>query len=141
MECTNLKRNSLSVLAFVFLGCAGAGTYREPPNFVKDVNRFALWCIEKGLWDEARVHLEKAVSKDSTSAALYNNLGIIYEHMGHLEDAEAAYRRAVELDPKGKLYRWNYERFRLLKRGAAKPSEERVDSIWVPEEPGLGEGR
>lgn len=137
MEFTNLKRNSLSALAFVLLGCAGASTYREPPNFVKDVNCFALWCIEKGLWDEARVHLERAISRDSTSAALYNNLGIIYEHMGRLEDAEAAYKRAVELDPKGKLYRWNYERFRLLKGGVAKPSEERGDSIWVPpEEPG-----
>ena len=138
-----MKRNSLLTLAFVLiLGCAGAGTYSEPPNFVKDVNRFALWCIEKGLWDEARVHLERAVLRDSSSAAFYNNLGIIYEHMGRLEDAESAYRRAVELDPKGKLYRWNYEKFRLLKRGVAKPSEERGDSIWVqPEEPGLGEER
>lgn len=134
MAYSNWRPNRLLGLALgICLGCAGAATYREPPHPVRDVNRFALWCIERGLWEEARVHLEKALSRDSTSAALYNNLGILYEHMGRLQDAEAAYKKAVDLDPKRKLYRWNYNRFQLLRgnlSGEVHPEPE--DSLWVP---------
>jgi len=140
MAYLNLRPNRLLVLALgLLLGCAEVRTYRETFHPVRGVNRFALWCIEKGLWEEARVHLERALSQDSTSAALYNNLGILYEHMGRLEEAEAAYRKAVDLDPKCKLYRWNYSRFQLLRRGLfEEASPEPEDSLWTPiEEPEL----
>ena len=134
MAYLNLRPNRLLAPALgLLLGCAGVRTYREPFHPVRDVNRFALWCIEKGLWEEARMHLERAISRDSTSAALYNNLGILYEHMGRLEEAEAAYRKAVDLDPKRKLYRWNYNRFQLLRRGLSEEAPpEPEDSLWTP---------
>ena len=80
---------------------------------VKQINEYAFWCVEHGLWKEARTHLEHAIEQDSSSSSLYNNIGIVYEHFGEEEEALEAYRRAYALNPTQRRYRGNID---LLER-------------------------
>lgn len=95
---------------------------------IRQVNEYAFWCLEKGLWNEARLHLEQAVERDSLAASLHNNLGIIYERMGHEEKALAAYGKAWDLSPRKKAYRDNLEKLKRRQR-AIPDSAVRIDII------------
>lgn len=86
---------------------------RGKQGSVKQINEYAFWCVEKGLWKEARTHLEHAIEQDSSAASLYNNIGIVYEHLGEEEMALEAYRRAYALNPKQRRYR---ENIKLIER-------------------------
>lgn len=74
--------------------------------FVRQVNEYAYWCVERELWEEARIHLEQALAQDSLAASLHNNLGVVYEQCGRQEEALAAYERATQLLAKD-VYRAN----------------------------------
>ena len=65
--------------------------------FVKQVNEYAYWCVQRELWEEARIHLEHALAQDSLAASLHNNLGVVYEQCGRQEEALEAYERATQL--------------------------------------------
>ena len=78
----------------------------------RQINEYAYWCIENNMWDEARLHLEKAVSRDSLSASLFNNLGVIYERLGETDQADSAYARASALLPQAQAYAANLSRLR-----------------------------
>ncbi|MFH1571027.1 MAG: hypothetical protein ABIL09_23745, partial [Gemmatimonadota bacterium] len=43
---------------------------REARERVRQVNEYALWCMERDLWDEAQLHLERALAVDSLAASL-----------------------------------------------------------------------
>jgi tetratricopeptide (TPR) repeat protein len=77
----------------------------------RQVNEYAFWCIGKGLWQEARLHLEQAARRDSLVASFQNNLAIIYEHLGLEEQAAAAYGRARALRPDQEAYLANVRHF------------------------------
>ncbi len=79
---------------------------------VRRVNEYAIWCVERGMWDEARIHLEQAARRDSLAASLHNNLGIIYERLGQRDDARIRYQTAADLNPGRPLYRANLKRLR-----------------------------
>lgn len=70
------------------------------------MNEYVHWCLERDLWDEARIHLEQALARDSLAASLHNNLGIVHEKQGRPEEALAAYEWALQLRPK-EAYRDN----------------------------------
>jgi Tfp pilus assembly protein PilF len=53
-----------------------------------------------GDWAGAVSVLEAAVARDASDAALYRRLGRAYEHQRRLVEAEAAYRAALERDPR-----------------------------------------
>lgn len=82
----------------------------------KQVNEYAFWCIGKGLWQEARLHLEQAAQRDSLTASYHNNLAIIYEHLGLEEQAAAAYHRAQVLQPGQEAYLANIRHFENRQR-------------------------
>ncbi len=84
----------------------------------KQVNEYAYWCIGKGLWQEARLHLEQAVQHDSLTASYHNNLAIIYEHLGLEEQAAAAYHQAQTLQPEQEAYQANIRHFGDRQRAA-----------------------
>ena len=100
---------------------------------VRQVNEYAFWCLEKGLWNEARLHLEQAVERDSLAASLHNNLGIIYERMGLEEKALAAYGKAWDLSPREKAYRDNLEKLKRRRR-AIPDSAVRIDIIELDDQ-------
>lgn len=67
------------------------------------LNEYAISCIQKGLWTEARFYLERANFPES--AAVCNNLGVVYEQMGKKQEAEAFYKKAIELDGQSVYYK------------------------------------
>ena len=64
--------------------------------------------VEFGLIDETEAVLRKATERNTRWAAVsWNNLGILLdENLGRYEEAEQAYRKAIDLDPKKAIY-WN----------------------------------
>ncbi|MEK6771729.1 MAG: tetratricopeptide repeat protein [Pseudomonadota bacterium] len=52
----------------------------------------------RGVWDEALRHYRQAVAGDPQRAIFHHNLGHALQQLGK-EEAEAAYRRAIELEP------------------------------------------
>ena len=94
----------------------------------REVNEYALWCIENGLWSEARLHLEQGLQQDSLAASLHNNLGIAYERLGQEEKAREAYRKARALNPGKKAYKINFQLFEERQRTG------RTDSLEVKTE-------
>lgn len=102
---------------------------RKQKDAVVRVNEYALWCIENDLWEEARLHLEKAQTADSASASLANNLGVVYERLGKRDDAEVAYRRARDLNPRREVYTKNFRRLQDRKLREQKLDEDQIDSL------------
>ena len=106
-----------------------AARSRSQKENIERVNEYALWCIEKGMWEEARLHLEKALAADSVSASLFNNLGVVYERLGEREKAELAYQRARALNPRREAYRSNLRRLQGRKSREVIGDGEQVDSL------------
>ncbi len=97
---------------------AKRGQSREKST--RQINEYAYWCIENNMWDEARLHLERAVSQDSLSASLFNNLGVIYERLGETDNADSAYARATALLPQAQAYAANLRRLRERAEAAVR---------------------
>ena len=103
----------------------------EDRERVERVNEYALWCIERGLWEEARIHLEQAIAVDSLSASLHNNLGILYERLGEREKARTAYEFAARLAPGKRLYQANLSYLRRAAEARGVPADS-VDIDGLP---------
>ena len=84
---------------------------RQRTKRIEKVNKYALWCVENGMWKEAQLHLEQALVQDSLAASIHNNLGVVYERLGRRDQAAAAYGKARSLDREKKAYRVNLELF------------------------------
>lgn len=70
-------------------------------------NNYAVNCLQTGLWNEAKLHLHKALTIDKNKAAIYNNLGVVYEYFNLNDKAKEAYAKAVELCPEEMIYQKN----------------------------------
>ena len=82
------------------------------------------------MWEEARLHLERALEQDSLAASLHNNLGVVYEKLGERDKAEESYEQAQSFMPAKELYGANLLRLRDRKRlSLERTSDERVDSL------------
>jgi hypothetical protein len=68
---------------------------REPD--VGALVRFGAEMAEKGNWREARFRWERAQELEPGNARILNNLAIAQEVLGHPGEAEALYRKALEL--------------------------------------------
>lgn len=98
---------------------------------IKQVNEYALWCIDNGMWNEARSHMERAIGKDSLAASLHNNLGIVYERLGETDKATNYYQRAFALDPNKKAYRANLKKLQNRQKTFQDSSND-FDIFRVP---------
>jgi Flp pilus assembly protein TadD len=88
-------------------------------QILRQVNEYAWWCVDQGLWNEARTHLERALAQDSLSASLHNNLAIVYEHLGRHDEAARYYQKAHELNPGQAVYAANLKRLEQLREAGA----------------------
>jgi tetratricopeptide (TPR) repeat protein len=61
--------------------------------------------VETGKLDRAAEQYQKAALVVPDNSRAYNNLGLVYRKQGKLAEAEAALRRAIELQPTAKRYR------------------------------------
>jgi tetratricopeptide (TPR) repeat protein len=69
------------------------------------VQRNEVYRSEITLWEDA-------AAKSPNKARVFNNLGFVYQQAGRLDDAEQAYRRALEIDPNHTRAHWNLENLR-----------------------------
>ena len=76
------QKRIVAGIAFVLLLLAGT-------TFARNL----LWCDEVAFWEDNAV-------KSPGKARVFTNLGLVLEKKGNFDGAIAAYRRAVELDPK-----------------------------------------
>jgi Flp pilus assembly protein TadD len=68
------------------------------PKHWKAHNNMALASIDLGELELAEAHYRESLAIEP-QPAIYNDLGFVLERMGLTEDATAAYRKALELDP------------------------------------------
>ena len=101
---------------------------RSQETSTKRINEYAYWCIEQNMWDEARLHLERAVDQDSLSASLFNNLGVIYERLGLADRADSSYVRATTLQPLSGASQANLNRLRDRQELASRAFPDSVES-------------
>lgn len=80
---------------------------RRHPDYAPARNAYATFLEETDDEEGAIVQLEKARDIDPKDAAVWNNLGNHYGHIGPIEKAFPAYERAVELNPFEPVYRYN----------------------------------
>ena len=119
-------------------GCAGQREMTVPLQDFQGVDDYIFWCVKHSLWREARAHLEAAIAADSTDAALYNNLAVVYERWGLDDEALWAYDKARQFAPHNETIRENYKRFlhdtgpdaelQEPERGRRPPWQERYPS-------------
>lgn len=108
MRQTHIKIQLITLfVGLTLVGCAS----RDATN-INDYNQFAIKAAQVGLWNEAIYRWKQVVTIDPSNAAAYNNLGVGYEALGKIAEAELSYQRATELDPESKFYRINYRRCR-----------------------------
>lgn len=69
---------------------------------------------------------EAIIKVDSQNDAAINNLGVIYEHCGKLQDAIQCYEKAVELDPEDRIHQNNLKRVRESLRIQRKKEIESI---------------
>jgi Tfp pilus assembly protein PilF len=94
---------------------AAPATYAENArDEAKAQVEFGIKVAQNGLWKEATYRWEKATQIDPTYAQAWNNLAIGYEYAGRFEEADAAYQRALKLDPDNAMIQHNYELFKEL---------------------------
>lgn len=68
-------------------------------QFSLTLNEIAVGLIERGEFEEALLHLNKAVAGNPSIAELYMNRGDAFRLLGKLELARANYNKALELKP------------------------------------------
>jgi len=68
------------------------------PKHWKSHNNMALASIDLGELEVAEAHYRESLAIEP-QPAIYNDLGFVLERLGMPEDATAAYRKALELDP------------------------------------------
>ena len=125
---------SIAILACLILsGCAG---FRDV-NQIEAYNQFAIQAAQAQLWNEAVFRWKQVIDVDPDNSKAYNNLGVVYEALGNIDEAVAAYQRATELEPGNKYYRLNYRRCRIHIRRSGVEDEKTLQS--EEEEPPLSE--
>jgi type IV pilus assembly protein PilF len=103
-----------SVAAALSASPAFADSASKARSAARTEIEFGMQVAQRGLWHEAIYRWEKAVEKDPTYAAAYNDLAVAYEHEGQLDKARKAYEKALELDPNNSQIRQNYELFKEI---------------------------
>lgn len=93
-----------AVLALVLVACAPpahAVMSDETPAQAGDEDLAAgRRALERRQWDEAVVHLRRALVRHPDDPDLHNHLGYAYRHLRRMDAAFEHYRRAIALDPR-----------------------------------------
>ncbi|NLT03029.1 MAG: tetratricopeptide repeat protein [Bacteroidales bacterium] len=74
----------------------GSQKFPKEPFYTRNLINYY---INKNLMDEAMTWIEKAISQDEKSGALWNVKGRILENDKKMDEAIASYEKAIELDP------------------------------------------
>ncbi|MBN2369204.1 MAG: tetratricopeptide repeat protein [Vicinamibacteria bacterium] len=87
--------------------------------------RFGVMVAKRGLWSEARFRFERAIALDPEYAAAHNNLAVALEQIGDFDGARQAYQKALDLKPKDKNIRQNFELYQDADQKRQRESDDR----------------
>lgn len=101
-------------------------------------SEIAIFLIDKGLFEEGRKELEKALIYHRDLSGVYNNWGYYYHKIGDYEKAIASFKNAVELSPNNFGY-YNHLGFSLYEAGDRKEAYRALqDSLAIePNQPNV----
>src|SRR5215472_3694905 len=92
-------------LASLSAGCAAARPRGEAAPTPEQLAMRQQWsqaaqvAINRKDWPQAQAALERLLAETPRSAEVHHRLGLVYRGQGRLDAAEAAYRRALQIDP------------------------------------------
>jgi Flp pilus assembly protein TadD len=96
---------------------------RDARSQAKEQVDFGIKVAQNGLWKEAAYRWQKAAEIDPTYPAAWNNLAIAYEQQGNFAEAQKAYEKALQLDPKNMMIRQNYDLFKEINDRAKRRND------------------
>ena len=111
------------VVAAAVVAFAPAVAARDARSQAKEQVDFGIKVAQNGLWKEATYRWIKATEIDPTYPAAWNNLAIAYEQQGNFAEAQKAYEKAVQLDPKNQMIRQNYDLFKEINDRAKRRTD------------------
>jgi len=111
------------IVAAAVVAFAPAVAARDARSQAKEQVDFGIKVAQNGLWKEATYRWIKATEIDPTYAAAWNNLAIAYEQQGNFPEAQKAYEKAVQLDPKNQMIRQNYDLFKEINDRAKRRTD------------------
>lgn len=144
-----MKKTSKISLILISLGILAAcsGQKAMPVTSARAQLEFGAEMAQRGLWNEALFRFEKARDMSPQDGRVLNNLAVASEALGDFNQAEALYKRGLEVDPSNKDIRQNYDRFRGFYeayKARQKETEEQspavADSPAEPEPTTVAEG-
>ncbi len=145
-----MKKTSKIFLILLSFGVLAAcsGQKALPVTSAGAQLEFGSEMAQRGLWNEALFRFEKARDMSPANGRVLNNLAVASEALGDFTQAEALYKRGLEVDPANKDIRQNYDRFRGFYeayKARQKEAEEQLppavaDSSTEPETTTLAEG-
>ena len=96
------RRTIALVAALGLVGCVttkvSVDAPRASPKEAARINEeLGIAYLRQGNYELARVKLEKAIDGDPDRTAAHSALGLVYERLGAIDEAEDQYRRAVRL--------------------------------------------
>jgi len=126
------KKFPFLISIFLFLNCTYRSSSmgiseRAKPHFEKGVELF-----ERGDYEGALIHLERALLQDSLNPLIHYWMGRTYIELGKPEKADVILRRSLELKPSRDL-REKIER-EILHLSEVEPQLEEREEEITPEE-------
>jgi tetratricopeptide (TPR) repeat protein len=76
-----------------------------------DQLQFGVQAGRRGYWQEALFRFERVLAESPDDPVALNNQAVALEALGRYEDALAAYKNALQKDPKNTSMKRNYARF------------------------------
>jgi tetratricopeptide (TPR) repeat protein len=129
MKSKVCKVNAFSLwLIVLLLSTIGCGISND--KLIEQYNAFAIRSARANLWNESILRWQRIIEIDPKNAKAHNNLAVAYEAMERFDEAQAEYKKAIELDPDNDVYQRNFFNCQKnkgtlnIRRGMVKKDED-----------------
>lgn len=102
---------------------------------------FGFKAARRGYWQEALERFQLADELTPNQPRILNNIAVAFEANGRFEEARAAYRTGLELDPSNSALRKNLQRFEEFYATFVAPDGDDDDGSGSVETPAADDGR
>lgn len=129
-SAVKISRTFVSLLALLLIVACTSTTKKTDEDLRKAAETNAALgrqYMDRGQYEIALDKLKRAVANDKTYAPSHTLLGVLYETIGEMNDAEAEFRLAVRYDPKDGDVNNNLGAF-LCRNGKAAEAEKYFDT-------------
>ncbi|MCP5050040.1 MAG: tetratricopeptide repeat protein [bacterium] len=106
----------MKIILIPLLIAAVLGACSSNKGVVKTELEFGNKLAKEGLWKEAHYRWTKVLENGKETGSIYNNIAIALENMGKFDEAEAAYKKALSLEPNNPTIQGNYDKFQKYLR-------------------------